>query len=89
MKKPMTKRALAAVTTAAMAMTAVGCGAQQAAEPAPAPAEPAEEAVAEEVEEVAEAEEEEEEFNQDTDIFHVQILYDGKYYDNRIIWETV
>lgn len=56
----MTKKVLAAVTTAAMAMSAVGCGAQQAAAPAPEPApEPAEE-VAEEVEEV-EAEEEEEE----------------------------
>ena len=62
MRKPMAKKVLAAVTTAAMAMSAVACGGAETAAPAEETAEPAaEETVAEEAatEEVAEEEEEE------------------------------
>lgn len=61
MRKPMAKKVLAAVTTAAMAMSAVACGGAETAAPAAPADDTTEEVVEETTEEVAEEAEEEEE----------------------------
>ena len=61
MRKPMAKKVLAAVTTAAMAMSTVACGGAETAAPAAPADDTTEEVVEETTEEVAEEAEEEEE----------------------------